>query len=442
MEATLQEILEARERRAEKQAQLLKTFGCTLICFTMNIPGPVKYDDLIAKGFALGCETLEAQLTGAEIAVRFREKLPRHTGCEAFYVVDAPAEQVKSLAAAIEEGSELGRLFDMDVLDSSGRKLSRETDRKCLLCENSARVCGPRRAHSVEQLQARTRAILQEAVWQHQSRAVGAMAAKALLYEVCTTPKPGLVDRANNGSHADMDIFTFLASTAALQPYFTDCARAGLETAQLDPSATFDRLRYLGRNAEQTMLCATGGANTHKGAIFTLGLLCGAAGRLEEEGRADPEKVLSQCAAMCKDLTAELSGITEDTAKTAGQRLYVRYGITGIRGQAEAGYPAVLHTGLPVLEEGLALGYSLERSGCAALLAMLTAHTDTNLVSRSDRETAKRISREVALLLAQNRYPETETLQALDEVFISKNLSLGGTADLLAACYFLHFLKA
>lgn len=438
MEATLQEILEARERRAARQAQLLRCYHTTLVCFTMNIAGPVKYSPLIARGFALGCMWLEAQLSASGYAVVFQEKLPRHTGCEAFYAVDAPADKVKELTLAVEEGSGLGRLFDMDVLDAQGRKLQRPTERKCLICSQSARVCGPRRAHSVEQLQEKTQAILCEAVHSHQSRAIGALASKALLYEVCTTPKPGLVDRNNSGSHRDMDIFTFLSSTAALQPYFESCALAGLETAELPAAATFARLRYLGRNAEQTMLKATGGVNTHKGAIFTMGLLCAAAARLEEPS---PETVLQECAAMCAGLTAELADITEENAKTTGQRLYAAYGITGIRGQAEQGYPAVLHTGLPVLREGLSLGYSLERSGCAALLAMLTAHTDTNLVARSDRETAKAVSREVALLLAKDRYPGPETLHALDEVFISKNLSIGGTADLLAACYFLHFLE-
>lgn len=438
MEASLQEILEARERRAARQAQLLERYQTTLACFTMNIAGPVKYDPLIARGFALGCELLEAQLSAAGFPIVFQEKLPRHTGCEAFYAVDAPADKVKALTLAVEEGSELGRLFDMDVLDAAGHKLQRPTERKCLICSQSARVCGPSRAHSVAQLQEKTQAILRAAVHSHQSRAIGALASKALLCEVCTTPKPGLVDRENSGSHRDMDIFTFLSSTAALQPYFADCARSGLETANHAPAETFARLRYLGRNAEHTMFKATGGVNTHKGAVFTMGLLCGAVGRLEEP---TPESVLQECAAMCAGITAELADITEENAKTAGQRLYARYGITGIRGQAEQGYPAVLHTGLPVLQEGLALGYSLERAGCAALLAMLTAHTDTNLLARSDRETAKAVSREVALLLAQNRYPDYETLQALDQVFISKNLSIGGTADLLAACYFLHFLQ-
>lgn len=439
MEATLQEILEARDRRAEKQKNLLKQYGKTLVCFTMNIAGPVKYSPLIAEGFAIGCSQLEAQLTGMPIL--YEQRLPRHTGCEAFYVVDAPAEKVKALTLQIEQGSHLGRLFDMDVIAPDGQKLSRSEDRKCLICGRSARECGPRRAHSVEQLQEKTNAILRQAVWEDQSRAIGALAAKAMLYEVCTTPKPGLVDRLGCGSHSDMDIFTFMASTAALQPYLTQCALAGMETAERHAEETFARLRFLGKQAERTMLEATGGVNTHKGAVFTMGVLCAAVGRLDQEDRSDPEKVLAQCAAMCHGLTKELEGVTEETAVTVGQKLYAQYGITGIRGQAEAGFPAVLHTGLPVLEEGVLAGFSLERAGCGALLAMLTACADTNLIARSDRDTAKAITRQVALLLAKNRYPDQTALEELDALFVEKNLSPGGTADLLAATYFLYFLK-
>lgn len=432
MEATLQEILEARERRAETQRQLLSKYRKPLVCFTMNIPGPVKYDDLVAEGFRMGCEELEAQLKAMGYPVLYSRHLPRHTGCEAFYVVDAEAAQIKLLTVGIEEGEELGRLFDMDVLTPDGKKLERGDQRKCLLCEKSARVCGPSRAHSAQELREKATQILRRAVQQDRCRTIGVLAARALLYEACTAIKPGLVDRLGNGSHGDMDIFTFMASAAALQPYFADCACYGME------GRSFARLRHLGRSAQSTMEKATHGINTHKGAIFTLGLLCYAAGKSE---KWTPEQICTEAKALCAGILADLKGMTVEKARTAGERLYARYGITGIRGQAAQGFPAVLHTGLPVLEEGLALGYSLERAGCGALLAMLTATADTNLIARSDKETAAAITRQVALLLAKHRYPDRETLESLDEVFVSKNLSIGGTADLLAATYFLCFLK-
>ena len=439
MEATLQEILEAREKRAQRRTALLKQYQKPVICFTMNIAGPVKYSPLIARGFSMGCEALLAQLEG--IALLHQERLPRLTGCEAFFVADCDAETLKRLTVELEETSPLGRLFDLDVTDETGRTLSRSADRRCLLCSNSARVCGRSRTHSVQQLQEKTESILREAVREELARRISAKAAEALLLEVCTTPKPGLVDRENSGSHLDMDIFTFLSSTAVLQPYFADCVKAGFDLA--DPARCFARLRFLGKQALPQMLAATKGINTHKGAIFTLGLLCGAAGQLHESETITPEALLSRVATLCEGLCQrDLAGVTIENARTAGQKLYAEFGITGVRGQAEQGYPAILHTGLPVLEEGIALGYSLERSGCAALLAMLTAAADTNMIARSDRDTARRITREVALLLARDRYPDADKLRALDSVFTEANLSPGGSADLLAATYFIHLLKA
>ena len=430
MEASLQDILNARENRVNRQKQLLQQYEKTLVCFTMNIAGPVKYTPLIAEGFRMGCEALAAQLGNA---ILFSEKLPRHTGCEAFFVVAMEAQQVKAITTAIEEATPLGRLFDMDVLTPDGRKLDRGTERRCLLCEQSARVCGRSRAHTVEQLQQKTNAILRATVAEQRSHHLAAMAVKALLYEVCCTPKPGLVDRENSGRHRDMDIFTFMGSAAVLQPYFAACAKAGMD------GEGFERIRFLGKEAEQTMLRETGGVNTHKGAIFTMGLLCAAAGGEES---ADPDAILSRVKELCRGLThRDFAGINMENVKPAGERLYAEYGITGVRGQAEAGYPAVLHTGLPVLEEGVENGLSLERAGCAALLAMLTATADTNMIARSDRQTAGRISREVALLLARDRYPDAEKLRALDALFTENDLSPGGTADLLAAVFFLYFLK-
>ena len=117
-----------------------------------------------------------------------------------------------------------------------------------------------------------------------------------------------------------------------------------------------------------------------------------------------------------------------------------KYGITGVRGQAEEGYPALLQAGLPVLEKGLADGLDLNDAGCAALLHLLCAITDTNMIARSDVDTAKAVTDQVSAILAETPYPCTNVLEQLDAEFIEKNLSPGGSADLLALTYFLHFL--
>ena len=437
MEVTLQQILDAREQRVFRQQALLKEYGKPLLCFTMNIAGPEKNNRLIVQGFRLGLSMLDAQLTGECVPVLQRQVYEEDTGCEGFYVVDAPPGKLKQLAVQIEDASAVGRLFDMDVLTPEGDKVSRESlglpGRTCLICGKPVHLCSRSRAHGLAQLQEKTTALLQQALHQQQAQRIGSLAVKSLLFEVCTTPKPGLVDRRNNGSHTDMDIFTFMGSCAALQPYFTACALAGLESTEASPKALFGQLRFLGKQAEQTMVSATGGVNTHKGAIFTMGLLCAAAGRC---GNRD-------VAAVCRQIAAMTDGLTETDfsgSQTTGEKLYSQYGITGIRGQAEAGFPVLLEVGLPTLEAGLSRGLSLEEAGCAVLLHLMCAITDTNLIARSDLSTQQVVCKKVRKLLDETPFPHEDSLKELDDRFIAANLSPGGSADLLAATYFLHFL--
>ena len=115
----------------------------------------------------------------------------------------------------------------------------------------------------------------------------------------------------------------------------------------------------------------------------------------------------------------DFAGVTAENAATVGQKLYIQYGITGVRGQVEAGLPAVLNVGLPVLEEGLAKGYDFDRVGGGALLAILANSTDTNIIARSSRERQLALTEELKALLAQTPYPDKDALAALDDRFIA-----------------------
>lgn len=448
MEQTVElwQMLEARDRRAARQRELLTQYRRPLVWFTMNIAGPIKTNPLIRRGFEVGCTLLEGQLARVKAPCLHREQYHESTGSEACFVADMDPVILKRLTVELEENCEFGRLFDMDVLDPSGQKLDREAlglgERRCLICGKPARACARSRTHTVDELQKKTTQLLQEALDERDAQKAAELACRALLYEVGTTPKPGLVDRRNSGSHRDMDFFTFMNSTAALWPYFKQCAHIGQGTAGLSPENTFAALSGPAKLAENAMLCATGGVNTHKGAIFTVGTLCGALGRLPREKWREPETVLSEAASMAKGLVErELAGLTEESARTVGERLYPRHGITGVRGQLEAGLPAVQNVGLPVLERGLELGKSLNDAGCAALLAILAAETDTNMIARGGLTVQRETAAQVSKLLEQEPYPGQQTLEALDDRFIQENLSPGGSADLLAVCYLLHFLR-
>ncbi len=444
MEVSLLEMLDARERRAKRQRELLEGSKQTLVCFTMNIAGPVKNSPLIARGYALGRRLLRQQLAAAGMEVTHFEEIREKTGNEAFFLVAASPLAAKAVTTAIEDSTPVGRLFDMDVLESTGRKIDRQElgkpGRRCLICGGMATACARSRTHSVAQLQEKTTQILKTALLEADSQCAARLAVQALLFEVAVTPKPGLVDRENSGSHRDMDVFSFLASGAGLFPYFAQCVKIGRQGGT--PEETFRALRAPGLLAEGQMLASTGGGNTHKGAIFSMGILCGALGRLERQAWGDSVRVLSECAAMTRGLTAQdFAGLTPETARTAGQKLYLRYGITGVRGQAEAGFPAVGRVGLPKLEAALSQGKSINEAGCAALVAMLADTVDTNMIHRGGYEQAKAASEQAKALLEREPFPSAEALEEMNRAFVEKNLSPGGTADLLAMTMMLHFLK-
>lgn len=444
---TLMEMLGAREARAMRQQQLLEEYHLPVISFCLNIAGPVKNSPVLRRAFREGLERLACALLAGRLDVVHREEVDQPTGCEALWVVRGDGRAVKELCVELEDRDALGRLFDLDVLDPVSGKWDRtqlgQPPRKCLVCGKEGKGCASRRLHTVEELQGATQVILEDYFGEKDQQALGALAAKALLYEVCTTPKPGLVDRKNNGSHRDMDVFTFLDSTAALLPYFEEAVRLGMETRDLPPQETFRRLRQAGAAGERAMFRATGGVNTHKGAVFTLGTVCAAAGRLwTAEGFS---KDLDAALALCGEMSAQavqkdFEAIRREGAHTTGQRLYLEHGLEGIRGELSRGLPAVAQIGLPTLRRRLEAGDSLEQAGVQVLLALMAQVVDTNLIARGGLE-GQQWAMEQTKNLPQGRAATRQETEELDRALIERNLSPGGCADLLAITYFLEFLS-
>lgn len=149
----LSDMLLCREHRATIQNTLLSKHHCSLLSFCMNIPGPIKTNKQIRAAFEQGLSCLEASITSQSLPVRERILIHENTGDECILAVDAPAETLKLLTVSIEETHPLGRLFDMDVLDHHGNKLSRASYRKCLLCGKQAQECARSRIHSVADMQ-------------------------------------------------------------------------------------------------------------------------------------------------------------------------------------------------------------------------------------------------------------------------------------------------
>lgn len=427
---TLAQLLAAREDRARAQQAILQQFHRPILSFTMNIAGPVKDTPLIRRAFQEGIRLFKASVSAQTILSSQQEC--KETGCAALYAVDMDAQALKNICVGIEEGSKLGRLFDMDVLDVHGKKLDRIGSRGCIVCGAPGRNCAARRLHSVDSLQAVTQSIIEDYFAEVDAEAVATAAVSSLLEEVNATPKPGLVDRRNNGSHKDMDLPMFTASALALKPYFQECFIIGRTQSQEE---IFPSLRQAGLRAEKTMYQSTGGVNTHKGSIFTIGILCGSIGSLWSAVAPYPlpEAVFQQCALLAAPyVTADLSHLA---GVTAGERLYLTRGITGARGEAAAGFPSVKKA-LALFRQQKAAGAEQNDALLRTLLYLIAHVDDTNLLHRGGPEGAQWASKAAASLLP---YPTAAQLEALDDAFIEKNLSPGGCADLLAAAIFLNY---
>lgn len=439
-ETDLRQILQERELRVQHQKQLLQVYGGSLICLTLNLAGPQKRWPLADRAFEEGCSRIEAWIQANRIPVSYADRRESPAGLSAYWCLKGDAQQIKHAMVALEESDALARLFDVDVMTAAG-KLERRTvgaePRRCFLCSQPAAECGRSRRHSVEQLQAYTHHVLHAYFDNQWAEKLSSQAVRALLYEVSAAPKPGLVDRWNCGAHSDMDFFTFLDSTAVLQPYFADCARIGAALSEKQPEQLLHRLQLRGAVAEQQMLAATGGVNTHKGAIFSLGLLCGAAGALGEEvGTDDICRLAGQMG------TAALrSWKPEPTAQlTGGEEALTRYGLTGVRGEAASGFASVREIGLPLLRREIAAGRTCNEAGLQVLMALFSQIADTNVLRRKGKTTLERWQNEIQILMETGDLTK-ERLQQLDTQWSREGISPGGCADLLAITYFLWFLS-
>ena len=274
------------------------------------------------------------------------------------------------------------------------------------------------------------------------SREIGRLALEAMLLEVSATPKPGLVDRSNSGAHKDMDFFTFMKSAASLAESFTEFAQEGFSGGMrgIPPADIFGAVREIGVEAERRMFAATGGINTHKGEMFSLGLLASCAGYLAGAGReVTADGTMTLAAEMCAGIVErDFAGVREKSPAmlTKGERVYLEHGITGIRGEAEAGYPVVRDVSLPALRGYLAGGMCMNDALAMTLIHIMAHARDTNIISRHDINTAQEVMRTAGEMVSSGF--GLEDVLRLDGEYISRWISPGGAGDLLAVTCFLH----
>lgn len=275
---------------------------------------------------------------------------------------------------------------------------------------------------------------------------IGQYAEKALLVEVALTPKPGLVDRRTNGAHTDMDFYTFIDSIVSLTPFFPLYIEAGFTHAN-KLTQLFSVLRQIGQKAEEKMLQATHGVNTHKGANFSFALLLGATGVHLKNGAClpftaiDTREILALSATIAKEvLLKDFQNLTKKKQLSHGEKLYLDYGILGIRGEAINGYPS-----LALLLDFLRgqTEPDTELRLLQALIFLMSKTEDGNLLHRGGIQAWKQVKKECSLIHQKNPKKEqliTELI-AYDKILTARNLSPGGSADLLALGIYFSLLE-
>jgi triphosphoribosyl-dephospho-CoA synthase len=269
------------------------------------------------------------------------------------------------------------------------------------------------------------------------SREVALRAVRSLYHELALYPKPGLVSFIDNGSHADMDAATFMRSLFSLRHYYARICRAGYD------GAGFAELKKLGIAAEQRMMAATNGINTHRGAIFALGLICAAIGRVRALRMTLTPAALRT--ALLLHWGGELAAHTQASGDSHGLQAAARHAASGAREEGALGLPSVFDVGLPALQATLARGAPMLHARVDAIFALMAHISDTNIYHRGGAEGASTVRHAASHFLQQGGTANPEwKAHAVDchQRFVAQRLSPGGAADLLAATCLVHSLTA
>ena len=437
----LDDILAARDARVARQQALLQQGGM-LLSLTLVAPGAVKRSPLLDAIFAAALDAIRPLVDDA----RARIEAVDDSGHHALYLLDGEARDWKTRMLALENRAPLSRLWDIDIIDRDGVAVSRRDlglpPRRCLLCDDDAKTCARERRHDIAALQAD---IARRYRLHQQAQAIAATMRDALIREATLTPKAGLVDAAHNGGHHDMNLALFLRSADAIAPYLGDCAATGMTFAGHPASPTLlAAIRPIGLAAEAAMRAATGGVNTHKGAIFAFGLTAAALGkRLAEQHAATLADVQADVRALCAEILAELR---QGDCDSAGKRGYARHGISGARGEAASGFATVSAHALPLYQQELAADGNERRALLAALVALYAANDDSTTLARvgldglrAHQHWARTLLADRATLADEARL--SDAIAAYARNCAAKRLSAGGSADLLALTAWLgqHF---
>lgn len=262
------------------------------------------------------------------------------------------------------------------------------------------------------------------------------LAVDALIDEADLSPKPALVDRRSSGAHQDLHLGLMHSSALSLWPAFKEMAEVALQIGEIDQPLR-EAIGRIGRQGEVAMMRTTEGVNTHRGAIWALGLLVTAAA-------LDPSDLSPAALGLRAGRLALIEDRQQPAFNSHGAEVARRFGAMGAREQAQMGFPAVTQTGLPQLKRSRAANHGEQNARLDALLAIMTTLSDTCVLYRAGKQGLRTMQLGAQRVLdagGSATLSGRRALHELDQQLLRLNASPGGAADLLAACLFIDCLE-
>lgn len=415
--------------------------GFPIVSLSLNVPGFPKSNSTVTAFFALCLSDLKYFLKAHLVDIQYKEAIERCDAAGDFYIVPCSKgsntlPELKQICEEFETIHPLGRFIDVDLNDEGGNIISSGKSKLCFFCHTKPAIeCRRENAHDLELLklymfsemacycsQRRETAIIKQ---------LTSLGLKAMLSEISLTPKPGLVDKFSNGSHRDMNYQTFIDSSSAIAPWMGELVEAGFSFQDTDLSKALPIIRNLGLRMESAMNQATHNVNTQKGIIFLLGLSMFACGRLfSQRDQFEIEHFRSIIRGVCKDMVKNEMAGSLQARKSHGEEIFLKYGFSGARGEAESGFQVVFEHGLPPFKGIIKLNDEVLHE---SFLSIASVNADTNILYRGGLEVLTVF--QGLCKSAMGNYNE-QTYSEVIDYCRKENISPGGSADLLAVTIF------
>jgi holo-ACP synthase / triphosphoribosyl-dephospho-CoA synthase len=411
------------------------------VSLSLNVPGYPKSNPVTKAFFRICLTDLDYFLKSHLVEMDHKAKIELCDAAGDYFIAPCSKgglnlQELKQICEDFEEMHPLGRFIDVDLNDELGNTVSSGKLKACFFCgEKPAIACRRSKTHEYRELRSFMFSHMIEYCHKQRETVIvkklSSLALKAILYEISLTPKPGLVDKFSNGSHTDMNFQAFINSSTAISPFFDELALAGYTFQGNDYTRALPVIRNIGLRMESAMFVATGNVNTQKGIIFLMGLSLFACGRLYSQGDLfDTEAFRGIIKNICKDIVNKELAAPSGSQMSHGEEIYLKYGFSGARGEAESGFRTVFEFGLPHLKGVPELN---DRVLIECFLVIAANNNDTNILYRRGKDTLSDFK--ALCKKALENFPD-ENYSGVIEYCKSENISPGGSADLLAVSIF------